>query len=570
MRLIKHYHPTTYLVYSLVALTLLSGFILSNASNTSHLASATTSDLRASQASVTVKATCSIVADVDTAHEATLLNGQYSSGVGGLYPDGIGKTNFSVLCNDTGGFDIYVAGYTNNAIGNNVLTNPSINVNNNNYDIASGTATSGDTSNWAMKINQVTGEGQTPPTLTDDFDDDAYVTVPNEYKRLAYYTSNTNAAVGSSTISATYAAYISPNQPAGTYSGQVAYMLVHPTDGSVQTDFYSMQNIAAWKNDLTLGQEVTAYDMRDGKAYTVAKLCTDINYNNGINDTPCNETQIWMTENLDLEIDNTRTYTHADTDLGWSSEPYNTGATWAPTATKATSITFPATSGNGSVAGWSGSSNTNAYWADGIDASGNEIYNYQGSKFVGIDACMNSTYHLTEAQCKHYHVGNYYNWSAAVASNNTSGYGDADKYTVVSGSICPAGWRLPNGLTKDSNDDVIMSDFNKLLKAYNITGTGGKDETGTATTNGIDLYGGASIGWGSNGYNNIGLAPLYFVRSGNLLGSMLYDFGQNGYYWSSTVSSSLYAYSLRYGVGGLRPADQDSRNLGRSVRCIAR
>ena len=558
-----HKEPSFLVAVGMVGVTTIAGVTLM-----APRSSATTSDLRASQASVTVKATCSIVADVDTAHEATLLNGQYSSGVGGLYPDGIGKTNFSVLCNDTGGFDIYVAGYTNNAIGNNVLTNPSINVNNNNYDIASGTATSGDTSNWAMKINQVTGEGQTPPTLTDDFDDDAYVTVPNEYKRLAYYTSNTNAAVGSSTISATYAAYISPNQPAGTYSGQVAYMLVHPTDGSIQTDFYSMQNIAAWKNDLTLGQEVTAYDMRDGKAYTVAKLCTDINYGNGTN--TCNETQIWMTENLDLEIDNTRTYTHADTDLGWSSEPYNTGATWAPTATKATSITFPATSGNGSVAGWSGSSNTNAYWADGIDASGNEIYNYQGSKFVGIDACMNSTYHLTEAQCKHYHVGNYYNWSAAVASNNTAGYGDADKYTVASGSICPAGWRLPNGLTKDSNDDVVMSDFNKLLKAYNITGTSGKNADNTNRNDGIDLYGSTNVNWGSNGFNNIGLAPLYFVRSGYLYGSTLNYFGTIGYYWSSTVSSSSNAYRLDYSSGGLYPAYQGSRYFGWSVRCIAR
>ncbi|MBR2840090.1 hypothetical protein IKE82_02055 [Candidatus Saccharibacteria bacterium] len=81
-----------------------------------------------------------------------------------------------------------------------------------------------------------------------------------------------------------------------------------------------------------------------------------------------------------------------------------------------------------------------------------------------MTACISAGH--TEEQCRHYHVGNYYNWSAAVASNDTSSI--TTDLTVMPDSICPKGWRLPNGLTS-TNGDEIITEFNQLGLANNIT-----------------------------------------------------------------------------------------------------
>ena len=55
-----------------------------------------------------------------------------------------------------------------------------------------------------------------------------YHIVPSAYTKVAHKNSATNmdATAGGVTLTTTYAAYISPTQTAGAYSGKVIYMLV--------------------------------------------------------------------------------------------------------------------------------------------------------------------------------------------------------------------------------------------------------------------------------------------------------------------------------------------------------
>ncbi len=63
---------------------------------------------------------------------------------------------------------------------------------------------------------------------------------------------------------------------------------------------------------------------------------------------------------------------------------------------------------------------------------------------------------------------------------------------------------------------------------------------------------------------------VYFVYGGNWNGSSN-NVGSNGNYWSSVVKSSNNAYQLNFNVNGnLNPQNNNNRNNGYSLRCVAR
>ena len=117
----------------------------------------------------------------------------------------------------------------------------------------------------------------------------------------------------------------------------------------------------------------------------------------------------------------------------------------------------------------------------------------------------------------HYHVGNYYQWSAA-----TAGYTGTSQSTQ---SICPKGWTLPS-----------QSQFQALINS------------------------------GLNGSNFMN-APYYLLRGGNLDNSSLYGAGSGGYCWSSTPNGSSSAYFLS--ISGALYTYYFDRYYGFSVRCVA-
>ena len=162
--------------------------------------------------SVEVPESCSLSSTVDTEHNTNIKVGQYR--------DDIGETSFNVFCNDSEGFSVYAIGYSENKHGNTKMV-PTNNLAEN--AIATGLATSGETSNWAMKLTAVSDNF----SITNDFE--SYHLVPNNFVKVATYPSNTESAAGVQ-IKSTYATYISSTQPADTYTGKVKYTVVHPSD----------------------------------------------------------------------------------------------------------------------------------------------------------------------------------------------------------------------------------------------------------------------------------------------------------------------------------------------------
>lgn len=216
---------------------------------------------------------------------------------------------------------------------------------------------------------------------------------------------------------------------------------------------------------MTEGDQIQLVDARDHKVYWVGKL----------NDGNC-----WMTQNLDLDLSTSKTLTSNDTNLP-------AGVSWTPRVTTTNGSSLPDYS----------------VGEDGDDTGNSHD---PGDKY----------YEDTSGNDSHYHVGNYYQWSAA-----TAGYTGTSESTQ---SICPKGWRLPS-----------RSEFRNL------------------TANGLN-------------YDNFANAPYYLLRGGSIDGIRPTYEGSEGGYWSSTPSGSIYAYSMAFyfGIG----TNTYYRYAGFSVRCM--
>ena len=215
-------------------------------------------------------------------------------------------------------------------------------------------------------------------------------------------------------------------------------------------------------NSMSRGEQIQLMDSRDSKMYWVAKLP----------DGNC-----WMTQNLDLDLSTSKTLTPADTNI-----PKN----WTPSTSTTTSIS-------------------------GYNSDTGKSYN-PGDKYY------EGSYSASDPTTMHYHVGNYYQWSAATAGY--TGFGRSTR------SICPKGWTLPS-----------ERQFQTLID------------------NGLS---------GSNFMN----APYYLLRGGQLHNGSLNDAGSHGYYWPSTPNGSSGAYTLDFYLGYVDTYTV-YRYLGHSVRCVA-
>ncbi len=551
---------------SLASLTLLATTLLSGAFLMSSSVSAD-NDSVVDQISITVPISCTLSGTGMTSHNANIANGTYTAD--------IGTTTLTAFCNDNSGFSIYATGYTGNEIGatnSNKLVGTSAS---NNATIDTGTATSAgnpDVSNWAMKL--ATNSSATY-VLTLDNGFGSYSAVPNSYTKVAHRASGTDIGTNAegSTLTTTYGAYISKTQPADTYTGQVIYTLVHPQSApapivcnpngttigtNTSTDIKCMQDISSTNKSsvlsyMTLEQQYTLKDSRDGKDYTVSKLA---------------DGNVWMTQNLDLDLDSSKTYTNLDTDLGWNGTSYSTAA-WTPSRstyeTAANNIHQWCNGGTwNSQYGYCEQNNTpesydpgNLYWNGTISdwTDWNAYYNscdYTTSAPSCNESLNPLSTYVGSTGTAQYHLGNYYNWAAAIASNDASVYGTYDATTgeyenlEADQSICPAGWTLPYATWNDSLDQS-EGDFADLWSEY---------------------------GWTDNdGFSNISTvwsAPLYFTPAGGFGGS-LGIVGYVGFFWSSVALLDFDARNANFNVDGYAyPASNDSRFDGNSVRCLLR
>ena len=496
------YYTFRNILFISLPLVIVCGLILSHLSFHSSAASSGTDRIEFS-----LSVSCTLSSVVNSDHSAEITSGTYTSDVG--------KTTIKTLCNDGNGYSIYANGFSNNEEGNNKLINSEYPQ----YSIDTGLATSGLTSQWAMKLNNIENDpSPTPPVIEQNYNN-VYGIVPTFWTKVASRTAGTTDMDEGSSFTTTYAVYASSNQHAGTYVGQVMYLLTHP---AYPESLHFMQDVADWKDELTeVNSSLQAIDKRDGKLYWVTKLA---------------DGNIWMTQNLDFDIvadtqDPTKmkTLTSEDTDLtdysltgaysqanGYSYDE-NTGIiSWTP-ASSAKTIYFK----GATVTGWQ-NSNTAPYSASKTD----------------------------NTNTGHASLGNYYNWTVAIASNNSSTL-TSNTINDISqnpqNSICPKGWRLPTISNQPGSIINSTNEFDRLNYLYN-------NNSNTNITNLIS-------------------SPLNFVISGRIYSN--YSNSTTAYYLSSTIADQTHPYVLLFQNGTIGTSyymEQSSvyKNNGLSVRCLAR
>ena len=81
---------------------------------------------------------------------------------------------------------------------------------------------------------------------------------------------------------------------------------------------------------------------------------------------------------------------------------------------------------------------------------------------------------------------------------------------------------------------------------------------------------GENTGFAADGYSNIQKAPLFIIRSGSFGGGSLNYQASYGALWSGTTNSGTNAYNLNYNSSNVNPANNNNRQNGFPVRCIAK
>ena len=461
---------------------------------------------------------------------------------------------------------------------------------------------------------------------------DVWHSVPDTYTKVAEYHANTGSSTTDTTLGVkletTYAAYISSSQPADTYVGQVKYTMVHPyteeplqpqpstagcinyfanassavgsmgcqsaTDGNTITLLASNYSrtgygFAGWSDkfdyatnneahfygpqeDITVPTGTTANglslyavwvksqgnlqdtskvssicsglttaptdgtadlssvsaltDQRDNNTYAIAKLA----------DNKC-----WMIENLRLDDSAQLTITNTN-------NPLNDGTNVTLKHNYTDTDTYNTLSATSSVAydastapdGWC---NTNSAACDdqsrlGTDNTANRATNSPNTNSSAM-----------------YSYGNYYNWYSATAGRGTYGFSTNNNSTA--GDLCPAGWHLPTG---GSSANAANSEFWQL----------GLDTMGATPSNSSYYQSSETNSAGKTATAAIRSYPYNFVYSGYVNGGSVYNRGSYGSFWSSTASSSNYAYFLYPSSSDVYPGTFGrNKYFGRTVRCVA-
>ena len=427
----------------------------------------------------------------------------------------------NVSTNIAEGYNLYAAvGNSNNGTTN--LTN----VSNNNYTF---TPLSSNISELSNFTNNTWGysycvsncsSASTPDTPNPNWISGDYNNASTGYNGLPLYTDTgiklvEEADNTSSTVDFKIAAKAGSTQPSGEYTNAINFTVTSNTIPTTMLDafiasgaqmhngYFKMQDMTPTicKSIDTDGEKgMQLIDVRDDKLYWVAKL----------KDGNC-----WMTQNLDLNLIQNKTYTHADTDLGWGPNAFDANATWSLT-------TDP---------NWA----ENKYAPYYVDPGDKYVYTSNSDADDIVYDSLSSCVSAGHTDCEHYHIGNYYNWNAARAN----GEGRT--------SICPAGWRLP---------DLGGNEYGNLLTSHNII----QDSTSTTYL--------------ENGFNGIRKAPLYFVRAGqkgDIDSTDVLPGVRGAYLYNKTT---VFASYMNFNKTTINPIWNNQyfqiQGYGDSVRCLAR
>ena len=473
----------------LVGITILSGVFLM-----SSITSATSDNTDAvDDVSITVPVSCSMEGTGMNSHNANIVNGTYQAD--------IGSTTLKVFCNDEEGFAIYAIGFTDDEYGKTVLTNSTLG---STYDIATGTATSGSTSNWAMKLATNTSATY---ALTLDNGFGSYSSVPATYTKVAHRDSGTDTGTSAtgSELTSTYAAYMSQTQPAGTYSGKVKYTMVHPNTaptpivppapasscnipvpGVTYMQDITSSNKATILGNMTQGNAYYLRDKRDEEPYCVSKLA---------------DGNLWMLDNLRLDITDSTILNSLTTTNTNVSEP-------SLISLKSGNRTAGNQYADGPIAQWDSNNTTNYYNRAAANAASKDTTTTSYGNGSGK-------------------IGVYYNYCAASAGSYC--YDLAPSNTNATEDLCPTNWRMPTGGSS--------GEYQALYTAYN------SDATNFETALSAPLSG--------------------YFDDGSAVNQRSY-----GYFWSSTYNYRYGMYYLIVGSRNVYPTDYSGRSNGYSLRCL--
>ena len=156
--------------------------------------------------------------------------------------------------------------------------------------------------------------------------------------------------------------------------------------------------------------------------------------------------------------------------------------------------------------------------------SSTEPYSYNKDNFYPDNTVAQ------EIANRHALSGNYYNWAAAVASNNANN-AISSKFN---NSICPKNWKLP------TNNEYVS-----FYSQYN-------DKSGSNANGLFDQ-------------------PLFFIRSGRINNKEINDISSYGSYISSVSHNAEVAYTLLVSNNRVVPDNVGTyKYYGGSVRCLAR
>ena len=280
--------------------------------------------------------------------------------------------------------------------------------------------------------------------------------------------------------------------------------------GNSSTDAVCMQDI----NDTVISSmtedvQHTLIDERDGKTYFISKLI---------------DGKVWMTQNLNYHLDTDVTLTHHNTDLGYTSE--NLSKTWTPSYSTILDGTTSYNNGEDKAGSWFV---TRYYYTSGST-----------SNDTSSTTCNNAS------TCEHYSLGTSYNYAAAIAEN----FATTTLYDKNPDSVCPAGWRLPNGYSTDA-----YAEFNTLGMLYGYLNRYVPSGNTTYLT---------------GGFNSIRVAPMYLNRTGYRIANTNYSTGVAGYYWTRSIAADDKSYGFSFTSTNFYPLQTLVRTTAFPIRCVSR
>ncbi len=348
------------------------------------------------------------------------------------------------------------------------------------------------------------------------------------------------------------AAKASSTQPSGTYAGTINFAAVSNAapmslldsfiaSGAEQLNgYYKMQDMThdICNNVDVEESELQLIDIRDNKICWVAKL----------KDGNC-----WMTQNLDLDLSHEVALTSETSDIdpesygktiytaetGYAKDETTGVVSWLPSAIdengiqRADTIDMVWNDGNATAPGWTDNYN-NPYSANpGNRYRYTNSSTYNETMYTLLQDCAN-TNNNDISGCQHAHFGNYYNWPAAVASNNTNGASGSQ-----TNSVCPKNWSL-------SNPD----EYRNMLQTQKV-------------------YSGSGTSYASGGFNKIRTSPLYFARFGNITNEKSNFLGVYGMYQTDRYNGGNNSWRFIFNSSDIWPDNSHYKSVGYSVRCLA-